>query len=68
LSGHYSNNRNDDETLPKSFIKKKAPKANFDTNSIIFRNDENFQKLFLPNQKTYIGKKNSEYLGIFYVC
>jgi hypothetical protein len=56
LSGHYSNNRNDDETLPKTFIKKKAPKANFDTNSIIFRNDENFQKLFLPNQKTYIGK------------
>jgi hypothetical protein len=37
--------------------------AKFDTNYIIFKNVENFQKLFLPNQKNIL-KENSEYLGI----
>jgi hypothetical protein len=38
----------------------------FDTNYIIFRDVEKFQKLFFPNKKNIV-KDNSEYLGIFHL-
>jgi hypothetical protein len=37
-------------------------------NHIIFRNVENFQKLFLPKIKKYVkNNNNGEYLEIFYL-